>query len=121
MSGSAPTYELFDIVSEEPRTRTSRRRGSRLDASGIGPVFARQHDKRQIRTYEVHVSHARTIEMQRLRDLFAQSRFGAIPMRFVPPDEDQVLVAFADPRLVWQQLNASMATVTVRLEEVLGG
>jgi hypothetical protein len=120
MSGSAPAYELFDIVSEEPRVRTSRRKAARL-AGDVGPVFARQLDERQLRTFEVTVRHAKTIEVQRLRDLFAQTRFGALPMRFVPTGEAELLVAFSEPRLVWQQLNSSIASFVVRLEEVLGG
>jgi hypothetical protein len=119
MSGSAPVYELFDLVSEEPRTRTSRRKGSRMGGN-VGPIFMRQHDARPLRTFQVSMKHARVIEMKRLRDLFAQTRFGALPMRYVPPDEDEVLVAFADPRLLWQQLNSAVANVTVHLEEVMG-
>lgn len=116
---TAPVYPLFDLKSEEPWERRSRRQAAKMGGP-IGPVGARTIDARAILIYEVVINRASELEMKRLRDLWTQTRFGVLPMRYVHPDDGEVFVAFDDPDLVWSQINSDLASVTVRLAQVLG-
>jgi hypothetical protein len=119
MSVTAPVPPLFDLVSEEPWARESRRQA--VSTGGpLGPVVMRSLDARQARHYEITLRHAWPVQVKRLQDLWIQTRFGALPMTYVHPEDGTLLVQFEDLRITRRHSSADVARVVVSLVEALG-
>lgn len=112
-------FDVFDLVSTEPRGRVVVRRGV-AEASRYGPRFVREADHRPLRTYEVTIPRATPGERRRLQDLWGRTRFGTTPMLLPHVDDGWVTVVFDEAEHRTRQLTARATDIRVRLREVIG-
>lgn len=107
---------LINLVSHEPRSRTSVRRATRSSIPGRHVI--RQADDRPRRVYELTIENASEPQRKRLQALWSVARFGTLPLVLPHFEDGDVRVVFSDDQLRIRKNSAVGTQLRATFEEV---